>query len=166
MKTRNGRWIIGLAGVLLLTALAGDAAAASKPKLTARIHGKAFKATGTTRLQGTFISGELFSVLATTKSVRHNRAMDFACVGFGLAPGHIVALGPCGGEYQETNVSRHGVSVKTWSTVSGLQVTLDSFDGTHATGTVSGAFELSGQCDGPATVQNGRFDVVITNTGG
>ena len=165
MRTRKGTHIISV-GLALVFAVVASAAGASKPKLTARIHGKAFKATGTTLLQGTYVGAELFSILAKTKNVRHNRAMDFACVGLGLAPGNIVAPGPCGGEYQETNVSRHGVSVKVWSTVNGLQVTLDSFDGTHATGTFSGAFELSGQGDGPATVQNGRFDVVITNTGG
>ena len=158
----RGRGGVATAAVAIVLATAPSiaAAAARKPILSARIHGNAVTATGT-RLQAFYIGGAVFEIAARTKSTRRNRAVAFSCVAFGLLPTTSpVTLTQCNGNYQETNVGRHA-SAKVWSASTGLQVTVDSFDGTRARGTFTGEFEFAGDGGAPAVVRNGRFDVVV-----
>ena len=77
--------------------------------------------------------------------------MVFACVAFDLATSALpVTLTQCNGVYQETRIGRHP-SVKVWTTSTGIQATIDSFDGARASGTFSGSYEVSGQGGGPAS---------------
>ena len=154
------RWLAAMVlGFLLVT----PAGAAKKPHLSARIHGHPLKSGGK-RLQVESFS-TVFEIVASTKNVRFNRAMGIACVAFDLASMPLPAtLSQCNGTYQETRIGRRGASAKVWSGT-GMQITVESFDGSTARGTFGGAFEVSGQGDGPAVIQNGKFNAVVTTVG-
>ena len=167
MTIRRERPLAALALGFALTAaiLATNATAASGPRLSARINGHALRASGT-RLQVVSFP-TLFEVTASTKNVRNNHAAAFACVAFDLASMPLpTTLTQCNGNYQETKIGRRGASVKAWSTAAGIQVTIESFDGSHVTGTFGGAFEFSAEGRRPATIQKGKFDAVVTTIGG
>jgi len=147
---------------ILLAALAAVLAsavpaAAGKPHLTARINGHRLKAVGT-RLQVNYIGNELFEIVGSTKNVRFNRAVAIACVAFDLAsqPPPVTLTG-CNGNYQETRTKRRSASAKVWATSSGVQVTIDAFDGTSASGTFAGTFEVAGDGGAPAPIQSAKF---------
>jgi hypothetical protein len=57
--------------------------------------------------------------------------------------------------------------VKTWASLHGLQVTIQSFDGTHASGTFTATLEITSGNAGPlapAPVENGRFSVAVSRS--
>jgi hypothetical protein len=152
-----------LAIALLGGPLVDEAAAGKKPRLSARINGHAVRAGGR-RLDAVYVGMTVLTISGSTRNVRFNRAVAFACVAFGLAPTTSpVTLTTCNGLYQETRTGLHP-SVKIWTTDTGLQVTIESFDGVHARGTFSGAFEFSPTGDAPAVIVNGRFSVVVRAT--
>jgi hypothetical protein len=163
---RRERRLAAMALGFALTAaiLATDATAAG-PHLSARINGHALRASGTRLQVDSFPT--VFEITASTKNVRNNHAAAFACVAFDLASMPLPAtLTPCNGNYQETRIGRRGASVKAWSTTAGIQVTIESFDGSHVKGTFGGAFEFSAEGRPPATIQKGKFDAVVTTIGG
>ena len=166
MSMRREGWLaaIGLGVALVAGIPVDEATASSRPHLSARINGRALTASGK-RLQVVNLS-TIFEIVASTKNVHFNRSMAFACVIFDLATTPLpVTLTQCNGNYQETRISRHP-SAKVWTTAAGIQLTIDSFDGTRARGTFSGAFEVSGDGSPPAAIQNGKFDAVVTSPGG
>jgi hypothetical protein len=158
----TARWFTAVTLGLILGALVTDgSAAASKPSLSANINGHAFKASGS-RLVVHLLTTVL-SITASTKSVRNNHALAIACPALDFATSTFPrTLTGCDGNYQETKLSRHP-SVKTWGTVSGVTVIVNHFDGTHADGTFSGTFEVSGQGKPPAVIKKGKFSVDVIN---
>jgi hypothetical protein len=153
---------------VLLAGLPGGPAWAKRkgPKVfSARINGRQLVAHGR-RTFGTY-DGSIF-LFAGSKAAGlngTNRAAAFACIAIGLDTAAFPLTLACGGNYQE--VRAKGPTVNAWSSVSGLQVTIESFDGTHATGTFAGTLELTTGNAGPlapAAVENGRFSVVVTRS--
>ena len=52
-------------------------------------------------------------------------------------------------------------SAKVWATGGGLEITVESFDGSRIKGTFSGAFETPAQPGGPAAVKSGKFNLAL-----
>jgi len=69
----------------------------------------------------------------------------------------------CFSGYTETS-ARHSERNKMW-TSGGILVTFESFDGTRATGTFRGSLQPVLGTTSPATIENGRFSVILTDLG-
>lgn len=65
----------------------------------------------------------------------------------------------CSGSFVEQHTRDPGQS-KTWSSL-GIQTTIESFDGSRLTGTFRGTLDPIVGASGPASVENGKFSVVL-----
>jgi hypothetical protein len=154
MMSRSKQILFAALAAVLANAVPG---AAKPPHLVARINGHRLKATGT-RLQVFYIQNTVFGIAGSTKNVRFNRAFAVACTAFDLASQPLpVTLSGCNGNYQESRIKRRSASAKAWATSTGVQVTIDTFDGASASGTLSGTFEVAGDGGAPAPIQSGKF---------
>jgi hypothetical protein len=153
-------WLRAMAfGVALLVGV--EAAASSKSHLSVRVNGRVLR-TGGKRL--TFVYGPegqlAFISVTASRGVHFNRAINFTCIGTNLTTTPPPVTFPqCSGLYQETKIGRHP-SVKEWVTSTGIQATIEAFDGTRARGTFSGTM-VSPQGTPPAAVKNGKFDADV-----
>jgi hypothetical protein len=157
---RHGKRIAptALAALLVGGIFGGEATAAGRP-FSAQINGRVFKATAK-NTQALFLE-TVVELVAHTQKGHFNRAVAIACPALNLATATLpVTLSSCNGNYQETKVSLHP-SVKVWATGDGLEITVESFDGSSIKGTFSGAFETPGQPGGPAAVRNGKFNLAL-----
>jgi hypothetical protein len=146
--------------LLAVWTLGGEATAAGKPPFSAQINGRVFRATAR-NAQAVFVV-DVVELVAHTQRGHFSRAVAFACPALNLATATLpVTLSSCNGTYQEVKVSRHP-SVKVWATGDGLEITVESFDGSRIKGTFSGTFETPGQPGGPAAVRNGKFNLAVS----
>jgi hypothetical protein len=150
--------LTALAALLISGTFGGQATAAGKP-FSAQINGRVFKATAK-NAQALFLQ-DVVELVAHTRKGHFNRALAIACPALNLTTATLpVTLSSCNGNYQETKVSLHP-SVKVWATGDGIEITVESFDGSSIKGTFSGAFETPGQPGGPAAVRNGKFNLAL-----
>jgi hypothetical protein len=149
-------------GAVVLVGPAIDDAAAKKAKIrfTAQVDGKPLKGA---KRQVVFINaGTSFSVTGQTKVRRGaHRALTAACSG-NLASLALPATLDCYGDYGE--YSRTGL--KSWTGLQivngyGLQVTIESFDGSRVVGMLRGTLASTTSSDPPVTIENGSFSAVV-----
>src|SRR5262249_47935548 len=167
MRTFRGGWmkVAALAAILgagLSTHLAW-ARKKSARTFSAQINGRQLTARNRHTL-GTY-NGSIFLFEGSKPGGLRGttRTAAFTCVAIGLETATFPLTLACGGTYQEVQRT----TVRSWSSLHGLQVTIDSFDGTRATGTFSGTLEITSGSAGPlapAPVENGRFSVIVTRS--
>jgi hypothetical protein len=147
-------------GALLLAGPLIDPAVAKKPKtrFVAKVNGKRVKAPR--RATFFYYSTVSFSIAGAATQRGVTRTVTANCLG------DLAAVAPhatldCYGTYTE---ARRRKPAKDWQRNAGMQVTIDSFDGTRAVGSFSGTLDPSPAypTDPPATVTNGVFSVVVT----
>jgi hypothetical protein len=168
MGAFRGRWMmVGAVTAVLLAGLPGGRASARKgPKVfSARINARQLVAHGR-RTFGTY-DGSIFLFAGSKPGGLHGttRAASFACIAIGLDTSAFPLTLTCGGDYAEERIK--GPVVKTWASLHGIQVTIQSFDGTHASGTFAGSLEITSGNAGPlapAPVENGRFSVAVSRS--
>ena len=166
MGAFRARWVLATAVTAVLSVgLPGARASAKKgPKVfSARINARQLNAHGP-RTFGTY-DGSIFLVAGSKPGGLHGttRAASLACIAIGLDTAAFPLTLTCGGDYTETKRA----VVKSWSSLHGVQVTLQSFDGTHASGTFSGTLDITSGNAGPlapAPVENGRFSVAVSRS--
>lgn len=177
MRTRYRRWLVATLGLVLVAGvLVDDAMARSLPIVSAKIHGRRFKSRGVGARQavvGGFVFDPLFSYLTfgASKVGRLHigtlvRSMAVGCLipNYNPATATFPMTLTCNGNYHEMRLG-HPERTQGWMTDTGIQVTLDSFDGTRAVGKFSGTYEQPDPAypgPGTAVVENGQFNVVIT----
>jgi hypothetical protein len=178
VSTRYRRWLVGTLGLVLVAGLLVDdvMARTHPPIVSAKIHGRRFKARGVGARQAVvagFTSGPSLGVLtfgASKVAGLHIgtliRSMAVLCPIPNYNP--TTTMFPltlaCNGNYHEMRLGRPQLTMG-WMTDTGIQVTLESFDGTRAVGQFSGMFELPDPASpgpGSVAVANGHFNVVIT----
>ena len=158
-RSRKG-WLVVAMGMTV--ALAGpmvDEAFAKKAKssFTAKVAGKPMKA----------LKGQIFLLYTSTSfsvagqtGVRRglSRAIQAVCLG-NLKTLALPATINCYGSYTEARRK----SAEEWSRNDGIQVRIETFDGSRATGTFSGALDAtpSHPSDPPVAVESGSFSIVI-----
>jgi hypothetical protein len=147
-------------GALLLSTALIDPAFARKPKtrFVAKVNGKRLKAP---RRATFFIyTTGSFSIAGATTQRGASRTVTANCLGDLAAVAPHTTLS-CYGTYTEV---RRRKPAKDWQRNEGMQVTINSFDGTRAVGSFSGTLDPSAAhaTDPPATVTNGVFSVVVT----
>jgi hypothetical protein len=163
------QWIIAAAlGAGLATGLPIDAVAKPKESVSATVNGHKVKVHKPKQILASLIGGVLgFSITAgkATAAFHHTaKALVVTCV-YGCAGPVFPADGQfCSVGYQEVKVAIHP-TFKQWVGTSdgGVQVTIDSCDSTHISGTFQGTlnyFEPTASI-GPVTVQDGKFDVLF-----
>jgi len=180
VSTRYRRWLVATLGLILVaTVLVDDAMARSHPPVvSARIHGRRFRSRGV-RANQAVVGGFAFDPLASfltfgaSKVGRPHigtliRSMAVGCLIYNYNPS--TATFPmtltCSGNYYEMRLG-HPELTKGWMTSTGIQVTLNSFDGTRAVGKFSGTYEMPDPASpgpGSVAVENGQFNVVMTVT--
>jgi len=139
----------------------------NRPGMKALVDGKRFKGlkTATTILYAT----TTFSVNSQTKVKRG--VSRFISVGCG--PGVDLLALPipsptilCYGTYQTNSV--RGGDQKTWlGATPTMELVIETFDGTRASGTFLGAISAAvGTVEPPVTIESGRFTAPIQNPGG
>jgi hypothetical protein len=136
--------------------------AAARSKLVAKIHGRRFKSNkhvilafntlGTLSIGGAVVPHRVHGLV---------RGFGIVCLVDDLAAVVHTTI-PCGADYYEQKL---GVFIRNqWDTGTLLQLTIDSFDGSRLRGTFQGTLEIVGAThpqDPPASVENGKFDVVL-----
>jgi hypothetical protein len=178
VSTRYRRWLVATLGMVLVAGVLVDDAMARRhlPIVSARIHGRRFKSRGVGARQAV-VAGFAFdptsSVLtfgASKVSGLHIgtliRSMAVGCLMPGYNPATTIfpLTLACNGNYHEMRLGRPQLTMG-WMTDTGIQVTLDSFDGTRAIGKFSGTYELPDPATpgtGTVAVERGQFNVVIT----
>ena len=163
MKMQRRAWFAVALGWGMLLGPQLEAAFAKKAKssFSAQVDGKRLKASRRGS-QGIYATTS-FSVAGQT-GVRHglSRTVTAACLG-NLKTLVLPAALDCYGSYIEAR--RHGS--KEWSRPSGLQVAIESFDGTRVVGTLQGALDPTAPhaSDPPVTVLGGRFSIILRDAG-
>jgi hypothetical protein len=179
--TRYRKWLVAILGMVLVAGiLVDDATARRHPPsvVTGKIHGRRFRSRGTQRNQAVvaaFAFDPLLSLLSVGASKVGRlhlgalvRSVGITCPLYNYDPASatIPITLACVGNYHEMRLG-HPELTKGWTTNTGIQVSLDAFDGARARGRWSGTFETpdpTNPADAPATVEKGRFDVVMTIT--
>jgi hypothetical protein len=165
---RHARWIIV---PLIVVALAAHApvAAARKPKetLSAVVNGRRVKfGRKLISSSGSATSG----IIAIGGAQKAHFGRTARVLGVGCAIALSGATFPADGmfctmNYTEVKLSRSGLTTKGWTAVEGVQVTVESFDGTRVAGTFNGTLQPpAGASYGPATVTSGIFNVPLNQT--
>jgi hypothetical protein len=151
----RGFMVTACAVALLGGAFAGEAHA-KKKFIKARINGKGFRAGGIRAAAST--NGLGLVAINGSKGTRTLTTLTLGCGFPGLSPASTFPVtAACGGGYA---VAGLGAPPKGWVTDDGVQVTIESFDGTTIKGSFSGTFERPGDTnptDPPASVQGGKF---------
>jgi hypothetical protein len=165
---RGKRWMVACAVTAALAVLSpvGDAAA-RRPKVVAKINGHRFKSNKHA------VVGDLNSFIlavggATIPHRIHGKVRGFGivCQVDNLAAQPLPLPLTCGADYYE-QVLGTGVH-KQWDTATGIQVVVTSVGADRVGGTFEGTLEMVDPThaeDGPATVEKGKFDVVVTLLG-
>jgi hypothetical protein len=161
------RWIAAFAVTAALVAVSpvGEAAA-KKSKVVGKVNGRRFKAAKKSIVA--FINS--FSVSVGGAVVPHRpratvRAIGLLCLVDNLAAQALPMTLACAADYYELKLGS-AAPRKQWDTATGIQVTLEHFDGTRLRGTFQGTLEIVDPThpeDPPATVENGKFDVILMN---
>ena len=148
-------------GVLLGPQIEAAFAKKAKSSFSAQVDGKRLKASRRGS-QGVYATTS-FSVAGQT-GVRHglSRTVTANCLG-NLKALVLPATIDCYGTYTEAR--RH--SAKDWSRSNGLQVTIESFDGTRVVGTLRGGLDPTPAhaSAAPVTVKDGRFSIILRDVG-
>lgn len=163
MRISRSGWLVALLGAVVLAGpLIGDAVA-KKPKarFSAMVDGKRRKALK--RAIFFIYSTTSFSVNGATKLRRGvSRTITANCLGDLRALVLPATLG-CYGTY--TEAGRTGA--KDWARNNGMEVTLESFDGSRVVGTFRGALDPgpSHASDLPVTIEGGSCSIILTDVG-
>jgi hypothetical protein len=136
-----------------------------KPRFSALVDGKRFKAL---RRAVSFIyTTTTFSAAGQTRVKRGvSRFISVNCGAIDLRATAVPTPAlSCYGTYQE-NVVRGAGGQKTWIS-EGMELTVDSFDGTRVTGTFRGVIQpsASNPSEPPVTIEQGTFSAVIRDLG-
>ena len=166
MSTGRSNWlVVALGAVLLAGPLVGDAFA-KKPKsrLSATVNGKRLKSSKRA-VMGLYATAS-FSVNSATR-LRHGlvRSITVNCGPVDIkAVALPITLTACFGAY--TEAPRHTAGFKQWLS-NGIDLTVESFDGSRVVGTFRGALAptSANASDPPASVEDGSFSLVLTDTG-
>ena len=173
---RTWRWLgaTALAIVLVAGIVVGEADAARRSTFTARVHGRVVRAKGRSVAAGyTADPTAALLVLGAAKLTRlHVGAriwqLGVACLTTDLAAAALPVTLTCSGNYTESRLGRPA-ETRGWTTDTGIRVTVTSFGGNRARGTMTGTFEqanATNPADPPVTLENGKFSVVFLLTGG
>ncbi len=152
-----------LGAVMLAGLVSGDASARrAKTRLVATVNGKRLKGS---RPVIALYSTASFSVNAAAKPKRGIvRTVTANCGPVNIKTVALpITVTGCYGSYTEAP-SRHG-TFRQW-TGTGIEVTVESFDGTRIVGTFQGTLVIPTHAgDPPATVERGSFSIALTDTG-
>ena len=165
---RHSRWIVAAVLLTALVAAAPRAATARTPKpkqsISAVVNGHRLKF----KRKAISSSGSADTGFATGGGQQpHRLGQTLRGLVVGCAIGLASSVFPVDGQfctlgYSETKFSRNP-TIKQWAAVEGVRVTITSFDGTRVNGTFDGTLPPAtpGADYGPATVQGGKFSIVL-----
>lgn len=151
---------MALGSVVLAGSVIDDAfAKKATVRFSATVDGKRMKALKRASLG--LYAPTSFSVAGQTGVRRGvSRAVTANCLG-NVKSLALPATVDCYGTYTEAR--RHGA--KDWSRNNGLQVTIDSFDGSRVVGTLRGTLDANSSSDPPVTIEGGSFSVILRDVG-
>lgn len=162
MRIRRRAWfVMMLAAVLLAGPLVNDAHARKKARLSATVNGKRLKSLK--RAVIGLYAATSFSVNGATRPRRGLvRSLTVNCGPVDLRAVTIpITLTGCYGAYTEAGT----VPFKQWVGTA-VELTVDSFEGSRLVGRFRGTLDIPGTPgDPPATVEDGSFSLVFTDTG-
>lgn len=171
MRVSRRSWLVVVVGAVILAAPMIDDAVARKQRsrFSAMVDGKRLK--GWKRATFATYATTGFGVIASARPRRGVvRSLSVDCVGVDLRTITLPVFWPdfssmpeCFGFYLETRL-RGGL--KQW-TSAGMEVTVDSFDGTRVVGTFRGIIQpsTSNPSEPAVTVEGGRFSVFVRDAG-
>ncbi len=164
---RHVRWIVVPLIVIALAAHAPDAAARKrKPKesISAVVNGRRVKFAR--KLITTDGNATVGDITLTGAQVPRRLGRTYHSLSLGCAVALSGGVFPADGmfcvmSYVQIKFARPLVTHSWAGAADGVQVTVTSFDGTRIAGTFSGTLEPDSATDGPATVTDGTFDVLL-----
>jgi len=162
---RSRSLVVTLAAVVLAGPLLQNAVAKKPtPRLSATVNGKRLKSLKRATIG--LYSTASFSVNGATKPRRGLvRSITVNCGPVNIKTVALpTTLTDCFGAY--TEAGRTAAAFKQW-TSGGMELTVESLDGGRIVGTFRGAIQPSGANPGdpPASVEGGRFSLVLKDTG-
>jgi hypothetical protein len=168
--------VLGL-GVILgvtlgVTPAADEALAAKKPKLTARVSGKKFKANIRASISGAYTTAGVI-LNGTFQRIRLSggtvRTFTIVCGDIDIATATLPVTVDCGGAYTDNTFTGPvpPANPKAWGGDEGLAVTFTTFNGARVTGTFEGSLPPgdTNPGDPAATFEKGKFAVLLAGGG-
>lgn len=164
MRKRWTRWAVAFAIIGALVALSPVGEAEARKKVVGRVNGKRFRSN-----KHSVVGTVNPTILAFGGGVIPHRvggtvrAIGVVCLVDEFLQQTFPLTLACAADYYELKLGS-AAARKQWDTATGVQVTFDRLDGLRIRGSFQGTLEIVDPThpeDPPATVENGRFDVIL-----